>query len=233
MKLADLPTPALVLERPVLTRNIARMAATLAPHRIRLRSHLKTAKSIDVARLALGEGRGGITVSTIAEAEYFAAHGITDILYAVGITPGKLAQVAKLNAAGANIAVITDDPETAGAIAAFEPPIRTLIEIDSGEGRSGVLPEDAALLEIAATLGPRFAGVMTHAGQSYAARDHGAIAAVAEAERRAAVGAAERLSAAGHKVAIVSTGSTPTALAARSFAGITEVRPGVYMFGDL
>lgn len=137
MKLADLPTPAPVLERPVLTRNIARMAAALAPRRIRLRSHLKTAKSIDVARLALRDGSGGITVATIAEAEYFAAHGITDILYAAGITPGKLPHVARLNAAGADIAVITDDPETAGAIAAFDSPIRTLIEIDAGEGRSG------------------------------------------------------------------------------------------------
>ncbi|MGH7083777.1 MAG: alanine racemase [Acetobacteraceae bacterium] len=233
MKLIDLPTPALVLERPVLARNIARMAAALAPHRVRLRPHLKTAKSIDVARLALGEGSAGITVSTLAEAEYFAAHGITDILYAVGITCGKLAQIAKLNAAGADIAVITDDLETAAAIGAFAAPIRALIEIDSGEGRSGVTPEEAALLDIAAMLGPRLAGVMTHAGQSYAARGQEAIAAVAEAERSAVARAASVLSAAGHKVPIVSMGSTPTALAAPSFDGITEVRAGVYMFGDL
>ena len=74
---------------------------------------MKTAKSIDVARLALQGQPGGITVSTLAEAEYFAAHGIADILYAVGITPQKLDQVAKLNAAGAQVMVITDDPETA------------------------------------------------------------------------------------------------------------------------
>ena len=74
---------------------------------------MKTAKSIDVARLALQGQPGGITVSTLAEAEYFAAHGIGDILYAVGITPQKLDQVAKLNAAGAHVIVLTDDPETA------------------------------------------------------------------------------------------------------------------------
>ena len=71
-----------------------------------------------MARLALQGQPGGITVSTLAEAEYFSAHGIADILYAVGITPQKLDQVAKLNAAGAQVMVITDDPDTAGAIAA-------------------------------------------------------------------------------------------------------------------
>ena len=99
MKLADLPTPCLVLDRTILKRNIAAMAAALARHGVPLRPHMKTAKSIDVARLALEGQPGGITVSTLAEAEYFVGHGIvTDILYAVGITPQKLDQVAKLNA---------------------------------------------------------------------------------------------------------------------------------------
>ena len=98
------------------------MAATLSRLGVPLRPHMKTAKSIDVARLALPGQPGGITVSTLAEAEYFCSHGITDILYAVGITPQKLDQVAKLNATGAHIIVITDDPATAGAIAAHPPP---------------------------------------------------------------------------------------------------------------
>ncbi len=82
---------------------------------------MKTAKSIDVARMALAGQPGGITVSTLAEAEYFAGHGMLDMLYAVGITPQKLASVAELNAAGADIAVITDDPAMA---AARSPPTR-------------------------------------------------------------------------------------------------------------
>ena len=76
------------------------------------------AKSIDVARLVLANQPGGITVSTLAEAEYFSAHGITDILYAVGVTPRKLADIASLNADGAKVMVITDDIDTAGIIAA-------------------------------------------------------------------------------------------------------------------
>jgi len=91
MKLADLPTPCLVLDRSILTRNIRGMAAALARLAVPLRPHMKTAKCIEVARLATAGQPGGITVSTLAEAEYFFSHGITDILYAVGITPAKAA----------------------------------------------------------------------------------------------------------------------------------------------
>jgi D-serine deaminase-like pyridoxal phosphate-dependent protein len=233
MNLADLPTPCLVLDRSILQRNIARMAASVARHGVGLRPHMKTAKSIDVARMAVQGQPGGITVSTLAEAEYFAAHGIADILYAVGITPQKLDQVAKLNAAGARVMALTDDAETAAAITAHPQPPHTLIEIDSGESRGGVLPGEDALLEIADILGPRLAGVMTHAGHSYGGRSIAEIARIAEAERSGVVRAAERLRAAGHAAPIVSMGSSPTALHAASLAGVTEIRAGVYMFGDL
>jgi D-serine deaminase-like pyridoxal phosphate-dependent protein len=233
MRLADLPTPCLVLDRAILVRNIDAMARALARHNVPLRPHMKTAKSIDVARLATAGQPGGITVSTLAEAEYFAAHGIGDILYAVGITPQKLDQVAKLNSAGAAVIVLTDDPDTAGAIAAHRQPPRVLIEIDTGEGRGGVGPDDDALLTIAGRLGPCLAGVMTHAGHSYAGRGPDDMARIAEAERAGVVRAAERLREAGHAVPIVSMGSSPTALHARHLDGVTEVRAGVYMFGDL
>jgi D-serine deaminase-like pyridoxal phosphate-dependent protein len=233
MKLADLPTPCLVLDRDILLRNIGAMAGALSRHRVPLRPHLKTAKSIDVARLATAGQPGGITVSTLAEAEYFSGHGIADILYAVGITPQKLDQVAKLNAAGAAIIVITDDLDTASAIAAHRQPPRVLVEIDTGEGRGGVAPDDDLLLEIAARLGPHLAGVMTHAGHSYAGRSINDMIRIAEKERAGVVRSAERLHEAGHAVPIVSMGSSPTALHAESLDGVSEVRAGVYMFGDL
>ncbi len=233
MTLDDLPTPCLVLDRTILQRNIAAMAAALARHGVPLRPHMKTAKSIDVARLALAGQPGGITVSTLAEAEYFAAHGIADILYAVGITPQKLDVVVRLNADGADITVLTDDPDMAAAIAAHPHPPRALIEIDSGEARGGLAPDDARLLALAARLGPSLAGVMTHAGHSYAGRTAADMVRIAETERAGVVRAAERLRAAGHPAPIVSMGSSPTALAAARLEGITEVRAGVYMFGDL
>jgi D-serine deaminase-like pyridoxal phosphate-dependent protein len=236
MKLADLPTPCLVLDRGILQRNLQRMADAVARNGTVLRPHMKTAKSIDVARLALAVPQarhGGITVSTLAEAEYFAGHGITDILYAVGITPQKLEQVIKLNDAGANVMVITDDADIASVIAAQAKPPRVLIEVDTGEHRGGLGPDDPALLDIAARLGKALAGVMTHAGHSYAGRSNPQMAAIAEAERAGIVHAAARLTKAGFPCPIVSMGSSPTALHAAGLEGVTEVRAGVYMFGDL
>jgi D-serine deaminase-like pyridoxal phosphate-dependent protein len=233
MTLDDLPTPCLVLDRGILARNLATMAGRLARHAVPLRPHLKTAKCIEVARMALEGQPGGITVSTVAEAEYFAAHGITDILLAAGITPQKLAQVVQLNALGADVMVITDDADMAAAIGACVPPVRALIEIDTGEGRGGLRADDPRLGEIASRLGASLQGVMTHAGHSYAGRSPAEMAAFAETERAGAVAAAERLRALGHACPIVSAGSTPTALYAESQEGLTEIRAGVYMFGDL
>ncbi len=240
MRLSDLPTPCLVLDRRILARNLASMAQAIGRHGVRLRPHMKTAKSIDVARMALAlngpEGdadTGGITVSTLAEAEYFAGHGLADMIYAVGITPQKLDQVAKLNASGAGLMIITDDADVASAISAHPHPAKTLIEIDTGEHRGGLAPEDDALLEIAGRLGTNLMGVITHAGHSYAARTMQDFVRIAEDERRGAVRAAQRLREAGFNVPIVSVGSSPTALAGTSFDGVTEIRAGVYMFGDL
>ena len=236
MKLADLPTPCLVLDRGILQRNLGVMARAVARHDVALRPHMKTAKSVDVAKLALNTPLArtqGITVSTLAEAEYFASHGILDQLYAVGITPQKLDQVVKLNDAGAEVKIITDDADVAAAIAAHAHPPRTLIEVDCGEARGGIDPESPALLDIAARLGTALAGIMTHAGHSYSGRSLADMARIAEAERLGGVRAAERLRAAGFQCDIVSMGSSPTALYANSLDGITEVRAGVYMLGDL
>lgn len=231
--LDDIATPALVLDLGVLRRNLARMAEAVARHPgVRLRPHMKTAKCLEVAELA-APGRGPITVSTLAEARHFAAGGFRDQIHAVGIAPRKLDAVAALNAAGADVKVITDDPDAAAAIAAHPGPLRALVEVDVGEGRGGVAPDSDALLAVGARLGARLAGVLAHAGHSYGGRSVAEMEAIAEAERAGAVRAAERLRAAGQAVGIVSLGSSPTALHARSFAGVTEVRPGVYMFGDL
>jgi D-serine deaminase-like pyridoxal phosphate-dependent protein len=228
--LDDLPTPCLVLDLGILKRNLARMQAAVARHRgLVLRPHMKTAKSVDVAALA-APGFGPITVSTIAEARYFAEAGWRDQIYAVGVTPQKLDALAAL---GADIKLITDDLEASRAIAAHPGKLRALIEIDVGEGRGGIPPESEDLPAIAAALGAKLAGVFTHAGHSYRGRDVPTMAAIAETERAGVVRAAERLRAAGHAVPIVSMGSSPTALHAEHLEGITELRAGVYMFGDL
>src|ERR687885_1964362 len=159
MTLDDLPTPCLVLDLGILKRNLTAMRAAVARHPgLTLRPHLKTAKSRNVAALA-APGFGPITVSTLAEARHFAEGGWRDQIYAVGITPQKLDAVAALNAAGAEVKVITDDLDAARAIAAHPGPVSALVEVDVGEGRGGLSPEDGLLPQIAAALGPRLAGV--------------------------------------------------------------------------
>lgn len=231
--LADLPTPCLVLDRSRLMRNIAAMNHAVARTGAALRPHLKTAKSAQVARLATAGQAGGITVSTLAEAEYFAARGFRDILYAVGIVPAKLDRAAALRAQGVELLLVTDDADTASAIAAHPAGLRALVEVDCGEHRAGMPVESDTLRAVGAALGPSCAGVMTHAGHSYGCPTAEAAADLAEHERAVAVRAAERLRAIGIGVAIVSVGSTPTALHARHLTGVTETRPGVYMFQDL
>ena len=232
-RLAEVPTPALILDRGKLQANLGRMASAVARHRVPLRPHLKTAKSAAVARLAFGGGTGPITVSTLTEAEYFAGRGFRDITLAAGLTPAKLPRAAKLAERGVTLTLVTDDATVAKAMVMSTPRSPVLIEIDSGERRSGVRADSEELLDLGRALGRRLGGVLTHGGHSYLERDLPGIERVAEEERAAVVFAAERLEAAGFSCPVRSVGSTPTALHAVHLTGVTEVRAGVYMFGDL
>src|SRR5918993_3984257 len=228
----SLETPCLLLDADRMEANILRLRSRLARLGVQLRPHLKTAKSIDVARAMMDGGTGPITVSTLKEAEYFFGHGVEDILYAVGITPNKLDHVIDLRRRGADLTIILDNRDSARLVAAAARAagdrLRVLIEVDCDGHRSGVQPDDAGcLVAIGRVLqegGATLAGVMTHAGSSYNCRDEASLVAVAEAERAAVVRAAEALRAAGLPCPVVSVGSTPTALAARDLASVTEVR---------
>lgn len=240
MRLADLETPALLLDAPKMRANIARMNAAMARHGVTLRPHLKTGKSVEVAREMIAGWPAGVTVSTLKEAEQFFAAGFSDVLYAVGIAPNKLPHVADLTRRGARITVILDSVAAAEAVADFGRReglrLPVLIEIDSDRHRAGVAPDDAELLTaIAGRLadGAELRGVMTHGGGSYDAPGEDRIAAHAELERSGTVRAAEALRAAGIACPVVSVGSTPTATFARDLSGVTEVRVGVYVFQDL
>ena len=233
----DLPTPALLLDRPRLERNAARMRDQVRRLGVTLRPHVKTSKSIEVLKI-LAEGQEvPITVSTLAEARYFFDHGITDIMYAVGIAPVKLPEVADLIRAGCRLRIILDTPEAASAVRSFadaeDIAVEVLIEIDSDGHRAGVAPTDELLIDVGRRLGKCLAGVMTHAGASYDCRTRPEFEAMAEQERGKTVEAAERLRAAGLRCDIVSVGSTPTLHYGRSLEGVTEGRAGVYAFGDL
>lgn len=237
---AGLETPALLLDEAKMDRNIARLLTRMRELGVAFRPHVKTSKCIEVARRMMATPQGPITVSTLLEAEYFASHGVTDILYAVGIAPNKLDHVRALQDKGVRLSVILDNIDTARILVdsaratgrAFD----VLIEIDSDGHRSGVKPDAPELIEIGTLLqagGVNVKGVLTHAGASYECRTTDAIRAMAEQERAAAVHAAQRLRAAGIASPVVSVGSTPTAMFAQQLDGVTEVRAGVFAFQDL
>jgi D-serine deaminase-like pyridoxal phosphate-dependent protein len=241
VKLADLSTPALVLDEGILKRNCTRMRERASALGVRLRPHLKTAKAAGVARYATGPG-GPITVSTLAEARYFLDRGFADLTYAVGMVPARAAAVDDLRERGARIQVILDDAEVAREVAsALEPGLGrldVLIEIDTGGGRAGIPATDldrvvaaGRAIDDASTLA--LGGVLTHAGQSYAARSRDALAVIAHAERDLVVRAAASLRDADLPVETVSVGSTPTMMVVDDLTGVTEIRPGVYTFFDL
>lgn len=242
MRSASLPTPHLVVDREVLDRNLDRMQSIAARHGVRLRPHMKTTKSVEIACAAHGGQAGPITVSTLREAWHFADAGFRDILYAITTTPSRVAEIAALTkATGARISIVAEDSATAAAVGtaalAHGLSLPTLIDIDCGYGRSGLWPGNPHLPVLGRVLhdhpGLSLAGVMTHAGQAYDCRDTDAVCRVAGDEVMAVTDAAHMLRALGLAVPVVSIGSTPTALVAANLAGITEIRPGNYQFLDL
>jgi D-serine deaminase-like pyridoxal phosphate-dependent protein len=238
--LMQLETPALLLDVNKMDRNIERMRERMALHEVRFRPHVKTNKCMEVTQRLLDAGASAITVSTLREAEYFSARGIHDILYAVCLSPNKLEHALRLRQSGVKLSVIVDNVEMARQLnpqaLSGNARLDVLIEIDSDGHRSGVRPDAAVLLDIAAALrsqGLDVGGVMTHAGDSYNCKSLDEIRAIAEQERAAVVLAAQRLRAAGYGCPVVSVGSTPTALFAEHLDGVTEVRAGVFVFFDL
>jgi D-serine deaminase-like pyridoxal phosphate-dependent protein len=241
MNINQLNTPELILDKTRLVRNIDTMTLRARELAVDLRPHLKTAKSANVAQLAVKDNAGGITVATVSEAEYFFQNGFDDITYATCIIPSKLDRVAALITKGARLKLITDNYEVAQAITNFisndNVLFKVMIEIDCGEHRTGITFNDPELLKIAGILddapNTELEGVLTHAGHSYSCRTVEDIANIAEEERFSVVSAAKLLRKNNHKCPTVSAGSTPCVMFARDATGLTEVRPGVHMFGDM
>jgi D-serine deaminase-like pyridoxal phosphate-dependent protein len=240
MTLAELVTPAALIDEARMMRNISRMQARIDALGIRLRPHVKTSKCPEVARRQTGQGAQGITVSTLKEAERFFAGGFADILYAACVPPNKIDRALALRRQGCSLTVIVDSIEAARALveagSANRHAFDVMIEIDSDGHRSGVNAGDRLLIDIAQELtggGANLKGVLTHAGSSYDLNTPEILEHLAEQERGEIVAAATRLRAAGFACPEVSVGSTPTALSAGSLPGVTEVRAGVYVFFDL
>ena len=237
--LAAVPTPAAVLDLDVLERNAAAMAAKARALGVALRPHAKTHKCVEVARMQRDLGARGLTVATLPEARAFADAGFDDITWAVPVVPGRLAEVVDL-ARRVTFRALVESDAAAGALAqaAREAGLRlhVWLEVDSGQHRTGVDPRaplaEALARRLAGDPHLHFDGILTHAGQGYNAPDRTALVRAAAAERDVMVAFATRLRAAGVPVEGVSIGSTPTIAVAEDLTGITEIRPGNYVFND-
>ncbi|BAX94850.1 hypothetical protein MSG_04740 [Mycobacterium shigaense] len=230
----EIDTPAVVIDYDSLERNIARMSTAITERGIGLRPHVKTHKMPQIAQLQLDAGATGLTVATIGEAEVFLDHGADDIFiaYPLWIDPRQADRLRRLSRR-ARIAIGVDSPQAAMNIAAKlgndRAAIDVLVEVDSGQHRSGVAPQRAG--EVASTAveaGLHITGVFTFPGHSYVP---GKAAEAAVQEQYALNQATNALAAEGITVTCRSGGSTPTAFLTAA-DGATEVRPGVYVFGD-
>ena len=252
MLVSDLPTPALLVDLPRLAANLDRMQSAADAAGVALRPHAKTHKTAEVAQMQAERGARGLTVATLDEAEAFARTGHTDLRLATPIAgPQKLERLGALLDAGVRVTFSVDTEAGArlasAAFAARAEPVGVLIEVDTGQHRCGVPPDEAVALgvAVAALPGLRLAGVLTHGGHSYDAPRPGeapreALVRAMQAERDGLLDAAARLGAAGllsPETAEASLGSTPSLSvfegAERGGFRVTEWRPGTYAFGDV
>lgn len=221
------PTPFLAIDLPVLQANIERVAAWADDRGLALRPHVKTHKSPEIAHMQEDAGVGGLTVATVGEAEVFAQQGFDDLFvaYPLWLDDDRRRRLARL-AERATLRVGFDSVEAARRLAGTG--VTGLVEVDSGHHRSGVAPEAAGEVAAGAVEGGlEVLGAFTFPGHSYAP---GGRAAAAGGEAGALASAAEALRAAGIEPVVLSGGSTPSL--AETGDGLTESRPGVYVFND-
>ena len=234
----DLPTPAVLIDLDILGRNIASMQAQAREAGVSLRPHAKTHKSPEVGRLQLQAGARGLTLAKVSEAEVFAREGFDDIFLGYPIYGADKAARLLALSDRVRLAVGADSEEGARSLGevfhAAGKRLGVLLKIDSGFRRVGVAPERAAemAVRIAGLRGIEFRGLFTHGGHGYGGQTPEEVAATGRAEGRTVVEAAQAVRAAGLPVAEVSLGSTPTVRAAIGEAGVTECRPGTYVYQD-
>ena len=238
--LQDVATPSFLVDRSIVQRNCDAMREKARLSGVAFRPHVKTHKSVAIGRMQHGGAAGPITVSTLAEAEQFAADGFRDITYGFPIAPAKLKRAADLAARIDRLSVLLDSEDALRAIEAFAAShgvtFDVFLKVDCGYHRAGVDPEspDSARLAIALARSEavRFQGLLTHAGHSYNARNPEEIGRIAAEESGSLTRFRALLAAEGLGEARRSVGSTPTASVVERFSECDEVRPGNYVFFD-
>lgn len=229
----EIETPALLLHLDVVERNLERMAARARRLGVALRPHAKTHKCPELGRRQLAHGAVGLTVATLAEAEAFAAAGFSDLTWAFPLDPTHIPHARRV-ARRTTLRVVTDDLATARALTGSG--LHVWLKVDCGYHRAGVDPASPYAVEVARELaredGLVFDGLLSHSGHAYKTHNQTEAAQVAEQERLSLVRFAQRLRAAGIVARGASVGSTPAMMAANDLTGVTEARPGNYVFFD-
>ena len=230
----DVETPALLLYRDVMERNLKHMADRAKRLGVALRPHIKTHKCLELGRRQAAQGAQGVTVSTLFEAEAFARGGFSDLTWAFPLDRTHLPHVKRIADSGATLRVILDDLETAKALSGTG--LHVWLKVDCGYHRAGVDPSSRYGLDVARELGAErgvtFDGILSHSGHAYRTRNRDEAAQVAEQERQVMAWFAELLRKDGLPVRGVSVGSTPAMAAVKDLTGVTEARPGNYIFYD-
>ncbi|MDR6550497.1 alanine racemase [Paenibacillus qinlingensis] len=238
----DMDTPAIVIDLDRLDANLQSTAELAAKAGVRLRPHTKTHKSIWIAQEQLRHGASGITVAKLGEAEVMAAGGIDDILIAYPLVGRlKLERLGRLLQQQTQVSVSVDSYEVAKGLSDLGEHLQLRVplylDVNSGLNRCGKEPgeETAALaVQIAKLPGIRLSALMTHAGQAYSKSRADDCLEVALAEAEALLESQRVLRRLGVDVPDISVGSTPTSkfIGALAGLGVTEMRPGAYVFGD-
>jgi D-serine deaminase-like pyridoxal phosphate-dependent protein len=236
----DLDTPAIVIDAEGMQQNILGMAGIAASRGVALRPHVKTHKIPSVARRQREAGAAGITVAKVSEAEVMADGGLDDIFVAYPlVTETKIRRA--LGIAKRDVRVILGVDSLRGArrlssLARDENiTVEVRLEVDSGLGRTGVPREQAARLgkDISALEHLDLTGVYTYRGAVL--EDGSPTRDLEEAGHREGefmISLANEIRETGVPIADVSLGSTPTAEHAAKVEGVTEIRPGTYVFYD-
>ena len=235
MKLDQLDTPSLLIDRERLLKNLADMQRYADSYGVQLRPHTKTHKMPALARLQLQQGACGVAAAKTGEAEVLVENGLQDVFIANEIVgEQKLRRIAALAARGVTISFGVDTPcqvtQAEQVFAAQNVSVPVLIEIEVGENRSGVI-EEADFLTLLDTLRtcPHviFGGIFSHDGNSYGAADLPALLALSEGAQRRTLRFAALAAAHGMPCRTVSYGATPTFMNhVPILPGITELRPG-------
>lgn len=234
LDVAELDTPVLVVDRPRLLANLDAATSAAARAEVALRPHVKTHKSVQLARLQVERGATGLTVATVGEAEVLADAGFDDLFIAFPVrASGPKADRLAALAHRLRLRVGVESVDSARLLAAAlrGTSAALLVELDSGGRRTGLASMEAALevADAARRHGATIDGAFTHGGHSYAGPSAREGAAADEVRTLLRAGAA--LSERGHEVRVLSAGSTPTMLAAAR-RPVSEIRPGTYVFHD-